>query len=273
MAVERVEINEPVEGEEMSLEDQLAAQEAAKAEQVQQEVDQIEQPPTQPEPSGQEQTEEEEVSEEKPDWLPEKFKTPEELAKAYNELEKERGKESKPKEAEGEENKVPDVSNAIQEASDAFYENGELSEENFKALEENGIPREFVEAYVKGQQATSEAEIAEITNSVGGQENYDAMIEWASSSLPQEEIESFDNLVSTGTKDAANMAVKGLYARYLNEGGGTSVNIAKGGTSKAAITPFNSIAQVTEAMRDKRYDIDPAYRAEVERRISVSTNI
>ncbi len=267
MAVERTEINEPVEGEQMSLEEQLEQQEAAKANQVETE---------QPELSGQEEEEivsEEQPPEEKPEWLPEKFKTPEDLAKAYSELEKERGKESKPKETEGEENKTPNVSNAIQEASDSFYENGELTEDNFKALEENGIPREFVEAYVKGQQATSEAEVATITNSVGGQENYDSMVEWASSSLPPEEIESFDNLVSTGSQEAAKMAVKGLYARYLNEGGGTSVNIAKGGTSKSAITPFNSIAQVTEAMKDRRYNIDPAYRAEVENRISVSTNI
>jgi len=267
MAVERTEINEPVEGEQMSLEEQLEQQEAAKANQVETE---------QPELSGQEEEEtvsEEQPPEEKPEWLPEKFKTPEDLAKAYSELEKERGKESKPKETEGEENKTPNVSNAIQEASDSFYENGELTEDNFKALEENGIPREFVEAYVKGQQATMEADAASIRNSVGGQENYEAMIDWASSSLPPEEIESFDNLVSSGTKEAANMAVKGLYARYLNEGGGTSMNIAKGGTSKSAITPFNSIAQVTEAMKDRRYNIDPAYRAEVENRISVSTNI
>ena len=51
------------------------------------------------------------------------------------------------------------------------------------------------------------------------------------------------------------------------------MNIAKGGTSKAAVTPFNSNAQVVEAINDRRYENDPAYRAEVEKRISVSPNI
>ena len=51
------------------------------------------------------------------------------------------------------------------------------------------------------------------------------------------------------------------------------MNIAKGNTSGAAIQPFNINAQVVEAINDRRYEIDPAYRAEVEKRISVSTNI
>lgn len=271
MSVDRVTIAEPVEGEEMSLEDQLAAQEAAKEEQPSQE-----ELPLQQEPSGQETTEEEEVEqqeEEKPEWLPEKFKTPEELAKAYAELEKERGKESDEpnKEEKGEaEEDGPSVSKAIQDASDAFYSEEGLTEDNYKSLEEAGVPREFAEAYVKGQQAAMEADATAIRDSVGGVENYEAMTEWAKESLPAEEVNSFDEIMTTGSKDAAQLAVKGLYARYLSEDGGQDVNIAKGGTSKAAVTPFNSVAQVTEAMKDRRYELDPAYRAEVERRISVS---
>jgi hypothetical protein len=268
MSVERVEINEPVAGEQMTLEDQLAKQEAEGIGQVMEE-------PTQQEPSGQEDNVAEESVEEKPEWLPEKFKTPEDLAKAYTELEKERGKESQPnKEEKGEvTGESPDVSKAIQNASDAFFSDAGMTEENYKSLEEAGVPREFAEAYVKGQEASLEVAASAIRDSVGGKENYDAMIEWASSSLPASEIDSFDEIVSGGSKDTANMAVKGLYARYLSEGGGSPVNIAKGGTSKAAIQPFNSNAQVVEAINDRRYQIDPAYRAEVEKRISVSPNI
>jgi len=269
MAVEKVEINEPVEGEQMSLEDQLAQQEAEKAEQLGQEV------PTQQEPSGQEQEapQQEQESDEQ-ELILGKFKSQEDLIKAYSELEKAQSSK-KPSNEQGEEEEVSEanVSSAIQNASDAFYENGELSEDNFRALEQSGIPREFVEAYVRGQEATMEAEVSSITNSIGGQENYDAMVQWASANLPESEVDSYDDIVSTGTTDAATMAVKGMYARYLSENGGSSMNIAKGSTSGAAIQPFNSNAQVVEAINDRRYEIDPAYRAEVERRISVSTNI
>lgn len=267
MAVERVEINEPVQGEQMTLEEQLAKQEA--------ENPQLAEQPQQ-EPSGQEEEapQQEQRSDEQ-ELILGKFKSQEDLIKAYSELEKaQSSRQEKPSNEQGEgEVSEANVSSAIQNASDAFYENGELSEDNFRALEQSGIPREFVEAYVRGQKATMEAEAASITNSIGGQENYDAMVQWASANLPEAEVDSYDDIVSTGTTEAAKMAVKGMYARYLSENGGSSMNIAKGNTSGAAIQPFNSNAQVVEAINDRRYEIDPAYRAEVEKRISVSTNI
>ena len=268
MAVEKVEINEPVEGEQMSLEEQLAQQEAENPNLVQQEE---EEQPTQQEPSGQDNNNN---SNEEQELILGKFKSQEDLIKAYSELEKaQSSRQDKPSNEQGEEVSEVNVSSAIQNASDAFYENGELSEDNFQALEQSGIPREFVEAYVRGQEATMEAEVSSITNSIGGQENYDAMVQWASANLPEAEVDSYDDIVSTGTTDAATMAVKGMYARYLSENGGSSMNIAKGGTSGAAIQPFNSNAQVVEAMNDPRYQNDPAYRADVEKRISVSPNV
>lgn len=268
MAVERVEINEPVQGEQMTLEEQLAKQEA--------ENPQLAEQPQQ-EPSGQEEEEapQQEQRSDEQELILGKFKSQEDLIKAYSELEKaQSSRQEKPSNEQGEgEVSEANVSSAIQNASDAFYENGELSEDNFRALEQSGIPREFVEAYVRGQKATMEAEAASITNSIGGQENYDAMVQWASANLPEAEVDSYDDIVSTGTTEAAKMAVKGMYARYLSENGGSSMNIAKGNTSGAAIQPFNSNAQVVEAINDRRYEIDPAYRAEVEKRISVSTNI
>ena len=252
--MERYEINEPTEGEEMSLEAELAQQEEAK----------------QPEPSGQE-----EPQEESEDLILGKFKSQEDLAKAYENLEKKFSEEQPKKEeqpkGENEEIATPNVSDAIKEASNAFEESGELSEDNFKALEDNGIPREFVEAYVKGQQATVEAEATAITDSIGGQDNYDAMLEWAKDSLSKGEVESYDEMVTKGSQNAATMAVKGLYARFVGETGQRPVKITQGQTSGVAVQPFNSNKQIVEAMKDSRYENDPAYRADIEQRISVSS--
>lgn len=264
--MQQVKINEPTAEEQHnpSLEEELEMQQKAREETPQPEEEA-------PEDPVQEQQEEEET-EERPEWLPEKFKTPEALAKAYSDLEKKQSEQADSSEESTSEStsETEAVSNVIQEASDSFYENGELSDKNFEDLEKAGIPREFVEAYVKGQEATMNAEIASITDSVGGQENYDAMVEWASANLPSEEIDSYDEIVATGGTNAAKMAVKGLYARYMSEGGGSSVNIAKGATSGAALQPFKSMSQVTDAMKTKEYRQDPAYRKEVEQRISIS---
>ena len=259
--MERYEINEPTEGEQMSLEEELAQQEAAR----------------QPELSGQEEVQEqpEETQEEQPeDLILGKFKSQEDLVKAYENLEKkfseEHPKKEEQPESESEPPTTPDVSNAIQEASNAFEESGELSEDNYKALEDNGIPREFVEAYVKGQQATVEAEATAITDSIGGQDNYDAMVEWAKGSLSKDEVESYDDMVTKGSQNSAMMAVKGLYARFVGETGQQPVKIAQGQTAGAVVQPFSSNRQIVEAMKDSRYDSDPAYRSDVEQRISVS---
>lgn len=252
-------VNEKQETEEgnMSLEEQLAQQEAAKTSEGQP-------------PSGSE----EQQPEAEEELILGKFRSQEDLAEAYENLERKLG-ETRQQEQVSEENSTEqnsNVSEAIQNASDAFYNEGALSEENYKALEENGIPREFVEAYVRGQEATMEAEVTDITNSIGGQENYEAMSEWARNNLPSEEIDSFDQIVESSTPDAAKMAVKGLYARFISEGG-QQPTIRQGQTSGSAVQPFNSSAQVVEAMKDRRYETDPAYREEVERRLAVSTRV
>jgi len=264
--MESYEINQPTEGEEMSLEEQLAQQEAA-----------------QQNPSGQEeqptQQQEETQQQQQEDLILGKFKSQEDLAEAYENLEKKLGEkqsEEQPTETEDKgdtDSETNDVSNAIEDAAIAYAEKGELSEANYKELEKLNITKDIVDTYIKGQEAMIAAEEIEIANSIGGQENYEAMAEWASNNLPAEEINSFEEIVvGSNNKEAAKMAVKGLYARFLSEGG-QQPSIRQGQTSGAAVQPFQSNAQVVEAMRDKRYENDPAYREEVERRLAVSTRV
>tara|TARA_R100001510_G_scaffold57096_1_gene64109 strand:+ start:803 stop:1585 length:783 start_codon:yes stop_codon:yes gene_type:complete len=260
--MEQYTINEKQETEEgnISLEEQLAQQEEAQQQQQQS-------------PSGSE----EEQQQEEEDLILGKFKSQEDLAEAYENLERKLGEKQSQEqqtqtEDEGDTNSESnDVSNAIEDAAIAYAENGELSEANYKELEKLNITKDIVDTYIRGQQALISAEEVEITNSIGGQENYEAMAEWARNNLPGEEIDSFDQIVESSTPEAAKMAVKGLYARFLSEGG--QPNIRQGQTSGSAVQPFQSNAQVVEAMRDKRYENDPAYREEVERRLAVSTRV
>ena len=262
--MESYEVNQKTSEEELSLEDQLAQQEAAKESEGQP-------------PSGLKEEEQQTSTEE--DLILGKFKSQEDLAEAYENLEKKLGEkqpEEQPTEteAEGDPNsETNDVSNAIEDAATAYAEKGELSEANYKELEKLNITKDIVDTYIKGQEAMIAAEEIEIANSIGGQENYEAMAEWASNNLPAEEINSFEEIVvGSNNKEAAKMAVKGLYARFLSEGG-QQPSIRQGQTSGAAVQPFQSNAQVVEAMRDKRYENDPAYREEVERRLAVSTRV
>ena len=159
-----------------------------------------------------EQPQTEEVQSDRPEWLPEKFKSAEDMARAYSELEKKMGAGAKEDEAEVEqseteaENKqeqteenVSEAYQTIAEASKEFFENdGQLSEETYNALEKAGLPRDLVDSYAAGQQALLQSEEAQIQSVANGQ--YDAMAEWANENLPQEEIDAFDEAVTGGTE-------------------------------------------------------------------------
>ena len=214
----------------------------------------------------------------RPEWLPEKFKSAEDMAQAYSELEKKLGQAPKEDEAEDaevenkEEQTEENTSEAYQtiaEASKEFFENdGQLSEETYNALEKAGLPRDLVDSYAAGQQALLQSEEAQIQSVANGQ--YDAMAEWANENLPQEEIDAFDEAVTGGTVQQANLAVQGLYARYQNATG-SSPKLTQGSVSGVSTMPFKSMQELARAQSDPRYRSgDKAYHEEIDRRLAVS---
>ena len=270
----QVQINEVNEEENISLEAQAAMQEEAANQRNQTlEADPMDGKRTAEEQVNTEDTPEESKEEERPEWLDDKFENPEDMAKAYKELQK---KMSKPK-ADKKDAKAEDASpveattGAIDAARGEFVESGELSDKTFDALEAAGLPREFVEQYIAGQQAMSVQQAATIHESIGGAGNYEAMSEWAGENLADGDLDAFHDIVEGGSVEQARVAVKGLYAQF-QAAGGKGPSLVQGSTSgDAGVKPFGSTAQVTEAMRDPRYASDPAYRENVEKRMAVSS--
>jgi hypothetical protein len=268
----QVQINEVNEEENISLEKQAAMQEEA----ANQRNQTLEADPKEGKETIEEQlkVDEESAEVERPEWLDEKFESPEEMAKAYKALQQ---KMSKPKaekkeSAKAEEASAPEATTgAIDAARNEFAENGELSDKAFDALEAAGLPRSFVEQYIAGQEAMSIQQAATIQESIGGAGNYEAMAEWASENLADGDLDAFNDIVEGHSVEQARVAVKGLYAQF-QAAGGKGPALVQGSTSgDAGVKPFGSTAQVTEAMRDPRYASDPAYREQVEKRMSVSS--
>jgi len=226
-----------------------------------------------------ETTEEQAPTEERPEWLPEKFSSAEEMAKSYSELEKKLGQpeqqtedEEQPQQAEDTNDDNQEAGNyneAVVEASQEFFQNdGQLSEETYKKLEEVGLPRDLVDSYAAGQQALMQSEESEIKGVAGGQ--YDQMAEWANEHLPSEEIDAFDEAVTGGTVQQAKLAVQGLYARYQNSMGSTP-KLTQGNVVGSSTMPFKSMQELARAQADPRYRSgDKAYHEEIDRRLSVS---
>jgi len=242
--------------------------------------------PSEIEPEEETNTESEELPQEqsdRPEWLPEKFKSPEDMSKAYSELEKKLGQspeegteeseqveeKAEDKEEQTEEN-TSEAYQAVAEASKEFFENdGKLSEETYNTLEKAGLPRDLVDSYAAGQQALQQSEEGQIKSVAQG--NYEAMAEWANENLPQEEVEAFDEAVTGGTVSQAKLAVQGLYARYQNEVG-AKPKLTQGGVNGASTMPFRSMQELARAQSDPRYKSgDKAYHEEIDRRLQVSS--
>ena len=267
----QVQINETDEEENISLEAQAAMQEEA----ANQRNQTLEADPKEGKETIEEQLKEDEPEkeEERPEWLDEKFESPEEMAKAYKALQQKMSKpKAEKKDAKAEEPSAPEATTgAIEDARNEFAESGELSDKAFDALEAAGLPRSFVEQYIAGQEAMSIQQAATIQESIGGAGNYEAMAEWASENLADGDLDAFNSIVEGQSVEVARVAVKGLYAQF-QAAGGKGPSLVQGSTSgDAGVKPFGSTAQVTEAMRDPRYASDPAYREQVEKRMSVSS--
>ena len=148
-------------------------------------------------------------------------------------------------------------------------ETGGLSEDAYEALQEAGIQREMVDTWIEGQEARAEQNIDQLYSLAGGVDSYNQMLQWADNNLHPTEAEAFnkqiDNLDAT-----AELAVAGLYARYL-QSEGSMPSLMTGDTNVSIEPRYDSLAQITSAMSDPRYETDPAYRAQVAGRLNNSS--
>lgn len=235
---------------------------------------------------------------ERPSWLPEKFGTPEELAKSYAELEQKLGGESDDsggasgendgstgdgtKEGdEGTESKTVSYGEAVDKALETagltpdaifkeYQENDQtLSDATYEALDKAGYPRDTVNQFVKGfetevtaAEAGADADIEQIMTDVGGREEFGRMSEWAATNLNADDLALYNRLVDEGTGDTARMAVLTLRGWY-EAATGSEPKLQLGG-QRTATDAYSSPQEMAAAMSEARRSKDPAKIKEVE---------
>ena len=211
----------------------------------------------------------------RPNWLPEKFKSAEELAKAYGELEKKMSapqQEEQPTESV-EENTTPEEVQQLDKYYDEFIEKNELSEKSYEELDALGLPKDLVDGYIAGQKALADNDVSEVQKVVGGQDNYAQLLDWSSKNLSQSEKDAFNNTIDNGSTEQVKMAVQGLMGRAGMSADNPQQDLFEGSVDNTNTDVFGSVAQVTDAMNDPRYQKDPAYRKEVEDKLARSSVI
>jgi len=205
-----------------------------------------------------------------------KFNSYEDLEKAYQELERKLSQQSQQhqKQQQTTELNEDQARDLIEKAgvnvdamAEYFYENGALAEDHYAELEQAGIPRKYVDQYIAGVKAHAEQIRDEIYNEVGGEENFAAMAEWAVANLSKAELDAYNRAVESSDPNTVRSAVMGLAYRYQRDAG-RDPRLVGGGNG--ALKGFESLAQLTAAMKDPRYQTDPAYRREVEQKLAHS---
>lgn len=225
-----------------------------------------------------------------------KFKSAEDLEKAYLELQKKLGQKetdesSSTDETESDDGETEETSqdeespvakrvSFLKEASEEYYSNdNQLKPETINKLKE--MPSEdLIEAYMEWQksnptvqsQPLSDEAAKDIVASVGGQEAYNDTLAWAADNLKPEEVAAYDNVVNSGNKDAIFFAVQALNQRYKDSVGFEGQQVS-GKAPKATVKGFRSNAELASAISDRRYRTDPAYRYDVEQKLAASGDL
>jgi len=204
-----------------------------------------------------------------------KYKTVEELVKGYKNLESKLGAPPPapaapaPAGTPAPAGVVPpiDAAAAVKqagldfEALNAEYAaNQTITDESYAKLEKAGIKRDIVDAYIEGQKALTERTQQGIYSTIGGEENYKGMIQWAAQNLDEGAKAAFNASVA-GTVEQAKLAVAGLYSQFV-AAEGAPPSLVKG-TATGGSVGYESNAQFIADINDPRYRTDPAYRAAV----------
>ena len=195
------------------------------------------------------------------------------LKESYDNLEKKLGAPREPKDQDLEISKDLEVPEGLDMTAltEEYTANGELSDKSYKSLQKAGIPKEMADQYIAGQKALGEQIGNTVKNSVGGAEEYSSMVEWAKVNMTQVELDAYNSAVNSGDINIAKMAAKGLRSDYIDSVGKEGKTYGgKSPESYDAKDVFRSNAELTAAMKDKRYETDPAFRNDVMEKLSRS---
>ena len=211
----------------------------------------------------------EKLMEEQENLLAGKYKDAQDLEAAYLELQKKLGEgsgdETEQEEQAEEETELSVAGEMITAASQEFAETGEMSQETRDALAELSS-EELLDAYMSMQQPPApdltDSDVSNLKDSVGGEEAYNQLTNWAAQSLSDADLDAFNATVENGSLAQIQLMMAGLNARYQAENGYEGTQL-QGKPPSSSGDKFRSQAEVVEAINDPRYDRDPAYRNDV----------
>ena len=221
-----------------------------------------------------------------------KFRSQEELLKAYQELEKMKGKQEdsedeesadEPEEQETEETAEVEYTEAEQvmnRAAEQYTADGKISDEAIEELskmDSKDLIKAYMQYYAKSAQQVEQVQVEQaqidmLKGIAGGESEYESMVTWAANNLPADEIDAFNNVTNSGNVPAMKFAVEALSSRY-KAAEGFEGNLVTGKASTTAVKPYRSQAELARDIANPLYETDHAFRSDVEERLRASPDL
>lgn len=230
---------------------------------------------------------------ERPDDIPEKFWDPEKgqpvdsatVIKSYVELEKSKGQteesddsseETTQEDDKSEQSKTEETQEESEEKNDEaplieglpsefnsfvqeFQENdGQLSDESYQKLAEMGYRKELVDDYIGAKSAINEStvreQISQLHTQVGGEENWNNMIEWLATDAPADVLEKFNGQIDNPDFEEAKKVIEPTYKAYV-DANGVEPDLTLGNTKPKAssVQPYESRQEMMKVINSPEY--------------------
>lgn len=229
----------------------------------------------------------------RPDYVPEKFwdvegkkVNVEAMAKSYAELEQKQSKpEPKPEdkkpedkpaddkdkkpEDKPEDKKADDPANKPEFTPyfDEFAKDGKLSDASYEQLAAKGFPKDMVDVYIRGAQATASEANTPIYSAAGGTaDDFNRVATWAAAQADEATkglVERFNKSAQANDGNAPLVMKEIVAAMEAAEGKPAARRVGTTSTPTSGEPAYRSIQEASKAMEDPRYRTDAAYREDV----------
>ena len=151
-------------------------------------------------------------------------------------------------------------------------ENKTLNEAEMKQLMEFGIPEEIVNSYVDLMGVSQEFAQQRTIEYAGGEENLNAIFDWASKNLPEEEVKNYNAILDSpnwrmaldSLRISSGIGVETMAANKNNP------QLVEGSNTPTSSAGFAAKQEMIEAMGNPKYKSDPAFRHQVRLRVAQS---
>lgn len=234
-----------------------------------------------------------------------KFKSTEELEKAYLALQQKLGQRAAEPETAAEPEQVAPLSRedavgqygetvvaaAERESIDlALWDAAVQKGEDTSAMREKlagalGLPAHLIARYEvafrpaaadTAAPGLSDEDAAAVRSLVGGDQQFAKLSQWAAANLSETELASYNDAVNTGSRAAAEMAVRWLQSKAASADKEPALVLANGGNANPAMDVFESEEEALEAKAaltkggKQRYLVDEKYRRYIDAKFARS---